>query len=588
MNDSNKSRDDFWDIDKLVPKKKSTLHPFRSSSQVTVHNIEGEGSSETSAEQRRLTVLADASAPAVEENAYEPEYHSLIKRVSIKRSIDKFDFYGNFRKAALVYFDYKTPRSDFVPYYSYMPQYTQLTSEQKGYYFYWRDEVRRGKFIKCDYSYLYLYVYEILNLPDKMPPAEGLDMLCRLWREYRSALPRIDSYFSVWIQDYCLVHRLPCPMDKLRDFIFEVLCGVDFKEFYLSEITAAGDSGTEAMLGYLSDYDWRKTKYAADENSEIFKNHMIGAMSRVVRVFCSVASGLDDSYTAVIRRDAFPHSLCTHAVKCKLEIEYVPLYKDDSLRRLISSAVRYTENKLRALLGVKSRLGVKELNEGAKRLIDEYFDGIFEIERRRRQKENAPEYEKLYDAQREKLSFSDADEIEKASWITTARLVSESDDTRDESASDRDRAGFAILDNTECGGSDVPYSEETLCDLGHGKIDDSEVISAKRGDSGAFLASNSSEDGQSEAYGGRSAVDVGSTPASGFENPLGLIPEDVATLSALISGEATVVSDEAYERINEAFQSSDIGDVVLEYSDDGYVLIDDYLEDVGKILFGNK
>lgn len=597
MDEYNKTRDEFWEIDKLVPKKKTVMHPFASTSQVSLHEIGGE--QESNSDQRRLTVTRPTEHSKAEEHSYVPVSHSLIKRVTIKRSADKFDFYGNFRKAALVYYDYKTQKCDFVPYYSYMPQYTQLTSEQKAYYFYWRDEIRRGKFIKCDYSYLYLYVYEILNLPDKLPPEQGVELLCLLWRRYRDQLPRIDSYFAVWIQDYCLVHGLSCPMDKLRDFIFEVIRSSDFKEFYLSDITVAGKDGTAAMIAYLSDYDPRHTKYAQDEKAEIFRNHMLGAMGGVVEKYCSHTYGAQDADHSVIRRDAFPHSLCTHAVKCKLEIEYVQISKNDELRRLMTAATRYTENKLRALFGVKSRLGIKDMDEGAKRLIDGYFDNIFEIERLRRQRENAPEYEKLYDAEREKLSFADADEIERASWFTTARLVAESDEEEElvrtvaennvsGDASEFAKGGFGEFISgrhaqdykfAPCRGEDdsVGGSENNSAPR-YVKVDspNGEAEPACTASQNNSIAVNSTSE----------HAEINSTgPAEACGVP-GLCADDIRLLQKLVSGDAANVSDEAFERINEAFQSTEIGDVVLEYSDDGYILIEDYIDDVRALISG--
>lgn len=208
MSKSTDERDDFWDLSRIVPKKKTKPSTFNTSTFVTEHEIAGgDNALRSQKDNNRLTIL-DMVKPAgvSSEKSYAPENTGLIKRVTVKNFADRYDFYGNFRKAAVVYYDYKTDKCDFVPFYSYMPQYSQLTSEQKQYYFYFRGMVRRGKFIKSDYSYLYLLVYEILNMPDYLPPSEGVVLLCKLWREYRGALPRIDSYFAVWIQDYCLVH----------------------------------------------------------------------------------------------------------------------------------------------------------------------------------------------------------------------------------------------------------------------------------------------------------------------------------------------------------------------------------------------
>ena len=414
MSELDKEKDDFWDLDKIVPAKKSKLNPFSQNPRTVEHTVEGNVGS--SPENRKLSFGSIASKKRTEDTVYSPGDGGLITRVTIKRFIDRYDFYDSFKKAAAIYYDFKADRCEFVPFYSYMPQYSQFNPQQKNYYFYWRSEVRRGRFIKCDYSYLYRHVYEILNLPDLISPAEGIKMLCRLWREYRSSLPKIDAYFSVWVQDYCLVYGLPCPMDEVGDFIFDVIDSSDFKEFYLSDMNSAGLDGTTAMVAYLSDYDWKKGKYAGGENSVDYKRHMLTAMKLLTDRLsvCGYMGGSEE--TAVITRDAFPHSLCTHSVKCKLEIEYHPISKEERLRALVTAGVRYTENKLRALYGIKSRLAVKEFPDEYKRLIDNYFDRLFEDEVLKRANECAPEYAKLYAAPDEALSFSGADEIERASW----------------------------------------------------------------------------------------------------------------------------------------------------------------------------
>ena len=147
MSEYNKDRDDFWDIQKLVPRKRPEARPFVTERKSVLHTVEGESQRDDSS--RRLTwsdiPVREASA---EVKSYEPEQRGLIKRVTVIPSVDRFDFYGGFRKSALLYHGYSTPVCDFVPFYSYMPQYSQLTPTQKSYYFFWRDEVRHGRYPK--------------------------------------------------------------------------------------------------------------------------------------------------------------------------------------------------------------------------------------------------------------------------------------------------------------------------------------------------------------------------------------------------------------------------------------------------------
>ena len=417
----NDERDEFWDIEKLVPKKKSSLSQFATHIPLADNVVSGEENLKS--DENKINFELHSESISSDVITYIPKRRGLIRSVTIRRSIDKYDFYGAFRKSALLYFDCKSEKSDFVPFYSYMPQYSQLTAAQRSYYFYWRSSFLSSKYIKSDYSYLYLFVYEVLNLPEKYPPESALKLLCRLWREYRSVLPRIDAYFALWIQDFCLVYDLECPVDELRDFIFDVIAVSTFKEFYISNVDVTSDGDINALIAYLSDYDWRRGKYAGGVNREMYSAYMQESMKRFffhLREDGLLAGG--DS-VATTRRDAFAHSLCTHSVKCKLEIEYVPLSRDESLRVIVTEAVRYTENKLRALFGIKSRLAIRALPDKYKHTIDRYFDGLILEQKLKNERENAPAYERLYDAPDEKLSFAGAENIELSSWSTTVRLV---------------------------------------------------------------------------------------------------------------------------------------------------------------------
>ena len=538
MSDKYDKLDDFWDISKLTPKKSNKLSPFSQNEKTTEFYIDGQAPS--SSEEGKLTFpgMSSEASGAGSDISYEPKTRGFIKSVKIIHSRDRYDFYDSFRKAALIYFDFKTAKCEFAPFYSYMPQYSQLNSAQKNYYFYWRSEVRRGRYIKTDYSYIYLFVYEILNLPDKITPEDGLMLLCRLWREYRADLPRIDDFMAVWVQDYCLVYNLECPVDLLRDFIFDVISAVSFKEFYLSGVDGKDPDGVAAMTAYLSDYDWHKGKYATSEHGEEYKRHMEGALGTLIAYLWNNGEMLrSDTAPMKVRRDAFPKSLCTHSVKCKLEIEYYPLCTSDAMRRSFTAAVKYSENKLRAALGVKSRLAIKDLPTDYAAIIDNYFEDIIAAARYERLRAQAPEYEKLYDALEDELSHDSADEIERLSWGTTARLV-------EEELSEEDQAEAIFEPETPAPELAPNVPEQPLLEqdtsarygLSDGEID--------------FITALLSGDGEAL----RSATDA--------------------------VGESR---DYIAERINEAFSES-FGDIIIELIDDEYKIIEDYVEEISEWL----
>ncbi len=531
--DKSEEKDDFWDLEKIVPKKKNaTLSPFASRPTVSDYSVklEEEDNVDKRAEERKLNFVAPTTVEESDDTVYYP-VDTLIKSITIKKYKEKYDFYDSFRKAALLYYDCPGEKCEFAQFYSYMPQYSQLTKAQKSYYFYWRSEMRRGRFIKTDYSYVYLYVYEVINLPDVISPEDGLKLLCRVWREYRSALPRMDMYFSIWVRDYCLVHGLSCPISEIQDFIFDVIRISDFKEYYFTDVGATSKDSVWSLIAYLSDYDWHRgltsvvgSPEAEDygRKSEIYKTLLEGAIRVILpSIWDACMKEKKDGRVVKISRAAFPNTLCTHSVKCRLEIEYYPLADAVELRAGITSAVRYAENKIRALFGAKSRLSVKYIPLEYKELIDCYFDELVRKSASRVKKQNVPEYEKQYDAPREKLSFAGADEIERLSWDTTMRL---------------------------CEGEEL--EEQTVC----------EVVEDKSEEKADYA-----------------------TKSEKSVNDYGLSPSDIAFIRALVDSFAAVsvnIDDEPIvERINEAF-SDGFGDVIIEDTGDGFVIIEDYREEI--------
>jgi hypothetical protein len=447
----NNEKDDFWDIGKLIPKKQKTASPFVTRPQVKDFVVSG-CSTETQNFNRDISkVLFNSTEKDVK--SYEPE-GSLIKKVTVISIKDKYDFYGSFRRAALLYYDMKAHKCEFVPFFSYMPQYSQLSPEQRSYYLFWREEIRNSRYIKTDYSYIYLLVYEILNLPDKIPHEKALGLLINLWREYKTAFPNINAQVSVWIQDYCLMYNIPYPFEKISDFIYDAICNSSFKEFYLSDVSYLTEGSVEALIAYLSYYDWRRGKFAGGENKDVYKKHLLGAMRLLIYdLFKKGKLTSDNSKLSKLRRPTFQGSLCTHAVKAMLEIEYYSISNDEVLKATLTESLRYTENQLRALLGVKSRLAVKDMDEECKKIIDFYFSTVFETAAKKRREALRPEYEKLYDSKSEGFSQKNAEEIEKLSWENTLKLVSEeelSEAEREENSNqDEKESGESLLKTSD-------------------------------------------------------------------------------------------------------------------------------------------
>lgn len=522
--------DDFWDLAPRTKKREEpSMRPFATKSAVVEVSDDTVAMGKSATDEVPLSAFAGERS--YEEREYEPKNNPLIRRVRIRHFNDRYDFYDGFRKSALLYYEVRGSACDFVPFYSYMPQYTQMNDSQKAYYFYLRDEIRRGVYPKADYSYLYLFVYEILNLPEKIAPEDGIRLLCSVWRAYRKSLPRIDKFFSVWVEDYCFVHELPSAAELVSDFVFDILKECPLREFYFADIERACLDGVLTLVSVLSDYDWRTGRYATGESAKAYRAHMEGALSYVLSALLpKEIEKIRLSPIEKITRDAFPNSLCTHSVKCRLTVEFHPFSAMGALRERVSALVKYIENHLRRNLGIKSRLTVKDLPEEYRHLADAYFNTLFAKANEKTRESRVPEYEKNYDAPTGPLSLEGAGQIESASWETTLRLVEDTEDApepTDMQSAFPEQAELAFINE------DPP----ALAD-----------------DSGTNLNKNEKEIVQSLLNGNVSAAKA---LAKSLNLPLAFLVD--------------AINEKAMEELS---------DIVIEDGEDGYRLIEDYREDV--------
>lgn len=98
--------------------------------------------------------------------------------------------------------------ADFVPFNSYSPQYSQMNTAQQNWYFYWRNQVRVGKYIDTDLAYIFVYLYEIFNGIGWEKPDRGFELLVDIWGKYRKKHTSLDTYLIPWSFDFTHVFDL--------------------------------------------------------------------------------------------------------------------------------------------------------------------------------------------------------------------------------------------------------------------------------------------------------------------------------------------------------------------------------------------
>ncbi len=452
MNDKPKKLseiDDFWNLDNLMPQKKPTVHRAVNTETVEIEFTASEsgrtGSDPVSAPSAippRKDPPPESAAPSGLQSRREPDFRTraqamapkclepylvyrpaggILKQVSVSKWQTRYNFYEKFHADAQRLWNRTASAADPVPFFSYIPQYNQLRYDQLKWYLFWREKARRGEYLRADYSYILLYIYEIINCPELLDPAEGVRQLCGIWLAYRSFYPRIDSYLCEWLCDYCLIHQLPCPTEQLEPISQAIVAAASFKEFYMD--SGRPSENASHILSYSSGYDWRSSRYVDNSNIRLFAHHIRAAFDKVYRERLSgEGAGIAAAPTQIVR-DAYNGALCVRDQKRCLTVQYISYTRSPKFRFLVTDCIKYCENRVRMALGIKARLKTDNLTPEIKACIDEYFDANLPAKKTASRAAEPAEYEKLYEPTHTGFSMERAIDIEKQSWSTTEILT---------------------------------------------------------------------------------------------------------------------------------------------------------------------
>ncbi len=425
-------KDDFWDLSDLVPRRKPATRggdrPEVEAVEVTV----GAPASRADATDVPLTerpvfpYKADEAAKPAPEAVYTPA-GSLLREVRIYPWKNEYTYYEQFRRHAEALVGREGTECPEVDFFSYMPQYTQLSREQLAYYLWWRTAFRRGTCLPAAYSYLLLYLYELINLDEKhLSPQTGQENMYRLWLSYREKHPRLDVLVREWLCDYSLLHHLPPPpMDAAKYRL--LLSGCRLKEFYVSA-DGDGDALRRAILLFCNNYDYTKSKFYRPDTKEAYDRVLDGAIGVALEHLRaeSGAALTDAEGVSTVTRDTFAGSVCSWRLKRRIEVDFTSFSHTHELRYIMTDVLKYAENALRAVWGIKSRLSIYAVSVPLRAKLDAYLALALPKKQPRATASRAaevPDYERRYDLPSVGASAARAAAIEAESWQTTKRLV---------------------------------------------------------------------------------------------------------------------------------------------------------------------
>lgn len=581
----NSANDDFWNLDEYIKKNPSpqTVKAFpRSATEaVTVDSDSGNGYPRVDVPRFNDVALTQNRGgdngtitrfipphknpdPAKKHILleYTPE-NPLIKSVKIcseKQGEQIFVDSNLFIRERRALLNRKASECPYTAYYSYSPRYSQMSRAQLNYYLWWRENTRNGIFLKTDESYIILYAYELAATGAGEDKKAALSMLCALLQNYTDK--DINTVYRLMIRDiicdFCLVHALPSPLDRLTKLNRQLMANSYLPEFFVDLSDKNRAISLEVAVPSISMYDYRRSRYYSDANAKLFKSAMNGAVAAVFEdeaAFKTVTSFTSGVYSCVTaERRPFARMINIVNKSIKLEINY---YQLSNVQPFVTDAMRYAENKIREHLGIKNKLHILTVNPHVKAAIDAYFDANYPrqpvIDRRRKntaEKANeVHEYDRFYDVPKSELSPERAMEIERSSWETTKILT--------EAFSDSDTLESA------------PQAEEYGLKMPEEPLKAPEKIATP------------------EAF--ENSINLPQKAPSGdlWDGLCGILG-DVAQFITLchtpnlaeqrkFAAAHSLTADEIADTVNECAVNL-FGDIVLEERDGAYVIIEDYID----------
>ena len=272
----------------------------------------------------------------------------------------------------------KTVRyASFTPFMAYWPTYGSMTGSQSQWYFYWRGQVRCGAYPQTDLSYIFLYVYELINLVGCRTPLEGYQKLMDVWCAYRVPFPKLDRYLAGWVSDFVLVHGLDIPIGEISNLSGCPVGQYDLDRLLLTKFGERPLCIDIPLLSQAANYHIERSKFYQSRYSSICDEYIPKAVA-LVDAFLEKQQGrrmIEMFHPGYGQRERYLFQSALYAGEPRtIKVKVVALSAHSPLRDFLAQVIRHTENKLRDIKGYPGRLRGIELEEELRRLIDVYME----------------------------------------------------------------------------------------------------------------------------------------------------------------------------------------------------------------------
>lgn len=283
-----------------------------------------------------------------------------------------------FVEQARAFVDRTETQAEPASFMQYWPTYAAMDEAQQRWYFYWRAQMRQGNKLPTDLSYLFLHIYEVINMIGFDSPAKALNHLEEFWRYYRQLQPKLDRYLPDWIADFIVLHELA---PNALDWHSEVSKVTEVKDlnFSLEAWVNSGDSFealSDHTLYALAKYNPTKSKFYKkfSESADLrqgYKKALVAVDEATRKEQGKTLFQLHQpEQRQVIRRAPFASAI--HAYPgTEIEIAATHAWTEvEPLTATLNSIIKHADNVLREQAGYRYRVRGIQLTDACKSLIE--------------------------------------------------------------------------------------------------------------------------------------------------------------------------------------------------------------------------
>lgn len=149
-----------------------------------------------------------------------------------------------------------------VPFKAYWSSYADMDAAQSRWYYYWRNEVRNGRYPPTDLSYIFIHVYECIHGVGFKTILHAYGHLWALWHNYRRQHPRLDRYLMQWMLDLNAYYEVGMDsLDIVRSSVGAASSGISSDLIVASLATRKGEVPTVDQLALIAKFDPRSGKF---------------------------------------------------------------------------------------------------------------------------------------------------------------------------------------------------------------------------------------------------------------------------------------------------------------------------------------